>query len=111
MRAVRRWLTIETGDFTHSSMIRRFKNDGLRRFFEKGTSADVQPSVQARWLRRLGVLHAAAAPEQMDLPGYKFRTFDQFDPVQYAVHMIGPWWITFSFEGANAVDVDLARSD
>ena len=110
MRAAYRWLTIGTGDFTRGRMIRSFKNNRLRQFFEKGTSADVKPAVRARWLRRLGVLHAATAPGQMDLPGFNFRVLKDFDPPQYAIHMVGQWWVTFSFDRGNAVDVDLAQS-
>jgi proteic killer suppression protein len=55
----------------------------------------------------LGALNVATAPNQMNLPGLRFHELTPRRPGVYSVTVSGNWRITFRFEGADAVDVDL----
>lgn len=87
-------------------MIRSFRSKPLRAYFETGTAA-AGLSVQnvARVGRMLRALDAATRPEQMNLPGYHFHALR--GERRWSVRVTGNWQITFGWDGANAVDVDL----
>lgn len=87
-------------------MIRTFKHKGLRGLFESGHSAKVSPAMRARCLRLLDALNAAAAPEDMNLPGLGFHKL-QGTPPRYAVSVTGNWRVTFAWLEGDAVDVNL----
>jgi plasmid maintenance system killer protein len=55
------------------------------------------------------VLDAAAAPEEMNIPGFDFHALRGFKPTRYAVHVNGPWCITFEFEDGDACRVDFEQ--
>ena len=61
----------------------------------------------ARIERMLDRLDAAAKPEDMDLPGYRFHPLKGDRKGVYAVSVSGNWRLTFRFEGEDATDVDL----
>lgn len=52
-------------------------------------------------------LDAATRPEDMNLPGYRFHALRGRRRGSYAVTVSGNWRLTFSFEGEDAVDVNL----
>jgi len=52
-------------------------------------------------------LDAAARPEDMNLPGYRFHRLTGERKGTFAVSVTGNWRITFRFDGEDAVDVDL----
>lgn len=54
----------------------------------------------------LDALEAATEPADMNLPGFGFHGL-QGKPKRYAVSASGNWRITFGWEDADAVDVDL----
>jgi len=45
----------------------------------------------------------------MNLPGFDFHPLKGFAPVRYAVHVNGPWCITFEFNDGDAYRVDLEQ--
>lgn len=55
----------------------------------------------------LVVLNAARAPEDLNLPGYRFHALKGEAKGRYAVDASGNWRITFGFDGEDAIDVDL----
>jgi proteic killer suppression protein len=59
-----------------------------------------------RILVRLDRLDAASAPEEMQLPGFDFHALKGFKPARYAIHVNGPWCLTFEFEDGDAWRVD-----
>jgi toxin HigB-1 len=76
--------------------------------FETGRSRKVAPELQARVLRRLDRLNAAARPGEMGLPGFDFHPL-RGRLARYAVHVNGPWCITFGWHGEDAIEVDLEQ--
>lgn len=89
-------------------MIKTFRNKALKALWETGKSK-IDARMHARILRRLDVLDAAASPEDMDVSGFDFHALKGFKPTRYTVHVNGPWCVTFSFDGADATDVDFEQ--
>lgn len=90
-------------------MIRSFAHKGLAELWSKGRSAKIDSKLQARILRRLDRLDAAARPEEMNLPGFDFHPLRGYSPTRYTVHVNGPCCITFAFEDGDAVAVDFEQ--
>jgi proteic killer suppression protein len=65
--------------------------------------------LHARILLRLDRLDVAAAPEEMNVPGFDFHTLNGFKPTRYSVHLNGPWCLTFEFEDGDAWRVDFEQ--
>jgi toxin HigB-1 len=57
----------------------------------------------------LEALDAARRPKDMDVPGYDFHALRGFEPTRYSVHVNGHWCITFEFDEADALRVDLEQ--
>ena len=90
-------------------MIRSFKHKGLKELFETGRTGKIQSKFHDRIKERLAALDAAPTPHAMDLPGYGFHFLQYLRPVRYSVSVNGPWRITFEFDGADAIKVDLEQ--
>jgi proteic killer suppression protein len=88
-------------------MIRSFRDRGLERFAVKGDPSRLSVQNAARIRRILAALDAATAPEQMNLPGWRFHGLQGKQRGRYAVDANGNWRITFAFDGPDAVEVDL----
>jgi proteic killer suppression protein len=88
-------------------MIRTFRHRGLERFFTKGDHRGILAKSEDRIERMLDRLDAAARPEDMNIPGYRFHRLTGNRKDTYAVAVTGNWRITFRIEGEDAVDVDL----
>jgi proteic killer suppression protein len=50
--------------------MRSFEHAGLKRFFETGSKAGVQPAHAKKLAVQLFTLHAVKQPMDMDLPGW-----------------------------------------
>ena len=59
-----------------------------------------------RLRRILAALDVASAPEQMNVPGWRFHGLHG-NPKRYAVDASGNYRITFSWEGQDALAVDI----
>ena len=53
----------------------------------------------------LRAIDAATRPEQLNLPGYYFHTLRSMR--RWSLRVSGNWRITFGWDGADAIDVDL----
>lgn len=62
-----------------------------------------------RILTRLEALEYAAAPADMDLPGFDFHALKGMRPPRYTVQANGPWCITFEFADGDAQAVDFEQ--
>jgi proteic killer suppression protein len=62
-----------------------------------------------RLLRRLDALDAAAMPEELNQPGFNFHALSGNRQGTYTVHINGPWCLTFEWDGADAIRVDLEQ--
>lgn len=88
-------------------MIRSFKHKGLERFFRLSDSRGIPSQSMARIERMLDALDAARKPEHMDIPGYRFHRLKGNRAKSFSVTVSGNWRITFSFDGENAIWVNL----
>ena len=88
-------------------MILGFRHKGLHRFFSKGDYRGIPAQHAARIERLLDRLDAAAKPDDMDLPGYRFHPLKGDRKGTYAVSVSGNWRMTFRFVGEDASDIDL----
>jgi proteic killer suppression protein len=88
-------------------MIKSFKSKPLRAFWEKSDGSKIAAHLHARILRRLDALEQAGEPGDMNMPGFDFHALSGKRASTYTVHVNGPWCITFRWDGADAIDVDL----
>jgi proteic killer suppression protein len=88
-------------------VIKTFRNKRLQRFAASGDASKLSVQNVSRIVRILRALDAATAPEEMNLPGYYFHALTGDLRGRYSVRVTGNWRITFSFDGEDAVDVDL----
>jgi proteic killer suppression protein len=88
-------------------VIRNFRHKGLERYFAKSDRSGIDARQADRIRRILDRLDAAAAPADLDLPGYRFHSLKGDRKGAYAVSVSGNWRITFRFERGDAVDVNL----
>lgn len=88
-------------------MIRGFRHKGLERFFLRGDHRGIPARSGARIERMLDRLDASVRPEDMNLPGYRFHGLRGDRSGSFAVSVSGNLRITFSFDGEDAVDIDL----
>ncbi|MGH8014197.1 MAG: type II toxin-antitoxin system RelE/ParE family toxin [Candidatus Binataceae bacterium] len=88
-------------------MIRSFRHKRLQTLYETGASAKVVADLRKWTLRRLDALERAAAPGDLNMPGFDFHP-RKGKPRRYSVHVNGPWCITFEWRvgGAWAGDVE-----
>lgn len=87
-------------------MIRRFKHQGLGRFFVKGSKSGIRPDHVSRLRLVLGRLHASVEPQDMNLPGLHLHELKGKRRGTWSVRVTGNWRVTFRFEGQDAVDID-----
>jgi proteic killer suppression protein len=86
-------------------VIRSFRDKGLRRFAEDPSKLRVQrPDEIARVLT---LLDEAATPVELNLPGLRLHELTGDRRGTCSVTITGNWRITFGWEGADAIDVDL----
>jgi toxin HigB-1 len=69
----------------------------------------IDPRLHSRILLRLDRLDAAAAPEEMNVPGFDFHALKGFKPTRCSVHVNGRWCLTFEFEDGDACRVDFEQ--
>lgn len=87
-------------------MIQSFKHKGLERFFVKGSTSGIQSAHSKRLRLILGRLHAATAPQDMNLPGLFFHQLSGKYRGRFSVRVNGNWRVTFKFDGPDASIVD-----
>jgi toxin HigB-1 len=90
-------------------MLKSFKSKGLAELWARGRTKAIDARLHRRILLRLDRLDAAELPEEMNVPGFDFHALKGFNPTRYAVHVNGPWCLTFEFEDGNACRVDLEQ--
>ena len=87
-------------------MIRSFRHKGLAKLFETGSRSGIQTQHAERLRLILGRLHAAAAAEDMSLPGLRLHPLKGSRKGTWAVSVSGNWRVTFKFASGDAEGVD-----
>ncbi len=88
-------------------MIRSFRSKALRLFVQTGDPRKLSVSNLKRVRQILLALDAATSPEVMNQPGLRFHALRGTSLGRYAVDASANYRITFSWDGQDAVEVDL----
>jgi proteic killer suppression protein len=87
-------------------VIRTFRSKGLKKFWIEGDRRLLPVENQNRVRRQLLALDAASLPEDLNLPGFRFHGLNTV-PKRWSISVSGNYRITFGWDGADAVDVDI----
>ena len=86
-------------------MIVGFAARGLEIFHRTGLTTGVQPRHAGKLARVLAALDAAAAPDDLGLPGFELRAPKGRDG-GWSILVAGDWHVTFDFTGPGVGRVD-----
>ena len=87
-------------------MITAFKHKGLKRFYETGSTAGIQPTHRNRLRLQLAALDTAVSIEDMNVPGFNLHPLKGRRKGIWSISVSGNWRITFRFENGSAHIVD-----
>ena len=83
-------------------MIQSFRHKGLRKFFESGSVAGIQPHHATRLRMLLAALDTAQTAQDMDVPGFRLHPLKGKDKGRWSIWVDGNWRLTFEFQGGHA---------
>jgi toxin HigB-1 len=87
-------------------MITSFRHKGLKKFFEQGSLAGIQPVHANRLRLQLIALDTATVIDDMDISDFKLHPLKGFDPTRWAISVSGNWRLTFEFANGFAEILD-----
>lgn len=87
-------------------MIQSFRHKGLRRYYETGSLAGIQPKHAERLRMLLAALDTAQVIGDMDVPGFRLHPLKGSDRGRWSVWVNGNWRITFEFRDGQAYILD-----
>jgi len=88
------------------AVIRTFRHRGIKKFFEEGSKAGIQPKHESRLRILLTTLNLASTPLDMNRDGWDWHPLKGDLRGHWSVSVNGNWRLTFSFEGEDAILVD-----
>lgn len=87
-------------------MIKSFQHKGLRVFYETGSTKGIRTDHAKRLARILPLLDRAAAPVDVDLPGWRLHPLKGERAEFWSITVSGNWRVIFRF-----VDTDVELVD
>ncbi len=87
-------------------MIQSFRHKGLRKFFESGSAAGIQPHHATRLRMLLAALDTALNIEDMNVPGLRLHPLKGSEPCRWSVWVKGNRRLTFEFKDGHAYVLD-----
>ena len=87
-------------------MIQSFRHKGLRRYYESGSAAGVQPHHTKRLRMLLTTLDTAQSIDDMDIPGFRLHPLKGARRSRWSVWVNGNWRVTFEFKDGHAYVLD-----
>ena len=87
-------------------MIQSFRHKGLRRFYESGSLAGIQPQHAKRLRMQLAALESAQVIEDMDIPGFRLHPLKGADRGRWSIWVNGNWRLTFEFRDGQTYVLD-----
>ncbi|MDF1614349.1 type II toxin-antitoxin system RelE/ParE family toxin [Desulfurivibrio dismutans] len=87
-------------------MIKSFRHKGLRRFYEAGSVAGIQPQHASRLRMQLAAFETAVTIEDMDIPGFRLHPLKGRGRGRWSIWVNGNWRLTFEFHDGNAYILD-----
>ncbi len=87
-------------------MIKSFRHKGLKKFFETGSRAGIQPHHAIRLRMQLAALDTAQTIEDMEIPGFRLHSLKGADRGRWSIWVNGNWRITFEFVDGHTYVLD-----
>jgi len=87
-------------------VIKSFRHRGVKKFFEEGTKASIQPKHEGRLRIMLTTLNLASTPLDMNRNGWDWHALKGDFKGHWSVSVNGNWRLIFAFEGEDAILVD-----
>ena len=88
-------------------MIKTFQHEGVKTFFETGSTAGIQTVHAPRLGAMLRRLNEASNATGMNVPGWGLHSLQGRElKGHFSVKVSGNWRMTFKFDGTDAVLVD-----
>lgn len=87
-------------------VIQSFRHKGLKKFFESGSAAGIQPHHAKRLRMLLVALDTALAIEDMNIPGFRLHPLRGRERGRWSVWVTGNWRVTFTFQDGHAYVLD-----
>jgi len=87
-------------------MIQSFRHKGLRKFFESGIAAGIQPHHGKRLRMLLVALDTAQSVEDINVPGFRLHPLKGAERGRWSVWVNGNWRLTFEFRDGHAYVLD-----
>jgi proteic killer suppression protein len=87
-------------------MIKTFRHKGLKKYFETGVSAGIQPHHAKRLRMLLAALDTAQNIEDMSVPGFRLHPLKGEGKGRWSVWVNGNWRMTFEFQNGDAHILD-----
>ena len=82
-------------------MIKSFRHKGLKKYFESGNVAGIQPHHAKRLRMLLTALDTAQSIEDMKIPGFRLHPLKGSEQGRWAVWVNGNWRLTFKFQNGD----------
>lgn len=89
-----------------TSVIKSFRHKGLKKFFDSGSVAGIQPQHAKRLRMQLVAMDTATTLEDMDIPGFKLHPLKGSDQNRWSVWVNGNWRVTFEFHEGHTFVLD-----
>jgi proteic killer suppression protein len=87
-------------------MIQSFRHKGLRKFFESGSAAGIQPHHAQRLRMLLVALDTALNIEDMNVPGFRLHPLKGSERGRWSMWVNGNWRVPFAFKDGYAHVLD-----
>lgn len=87
-------------------MIQSFRHKGLKRFFESGSLAGIQPHHSKRLRMLLAALDTAQSIDDMQVPGFRLHSLKGEERGRWSIWVNGNWRVTFEFRDGHAYVLD-----
>ncbi len=91
-------------------MIRKFRHNGLKRFFADPRYSDTRgigSNIVPRLVVILDALDVIAHPSEMNIAGLYFHRLTGKRKGEYSVRVTGSWRITWTMDGQDVIGVNL----
>ncbi len=90
----------------NTAVIQSFRHKGLRRFYETGSPAGIQPKHAQRLRMLLAALETSQKIEDMGVPGFRLHPLRGQEKGRCSVWVNGNWRLTFEFRDGQAYVLD-----
>jgi toxin HigB-1 len=87
-------------------VIKSFKNQGLEKFYLKGSSVGAQAKHTKKLRFQLAALDSATQIDDLDLPGYRLHTLKGQRKHIWSITVSANWRLTFEFADGNVHILD-----